>query len=187
LNSRWIGKLLRRVHAGETHSVLRHPSLSLASPSIIVASDWFAEGTTMPERSAGRGVGDNVSPPIEWSGLPAKTIETAIVVEDTDAPLPRPFIHLIAYGIPAWLTSMPEGFLSGPNERLMLGRNTFGAMGYAGPRPVPGHGPHRYHFHILALDRTVEFASPPPLKSFLREINGAVIARGTLTGVYERQ
>ncbi len=56
-----------------------------------------------------------------------------------------------------------------------------------GPRPVPGHGPHRYHFHVLALDRTSEFASPPKLKPFLSQIVGSVVARGTLTGVYERQ
>ena len=187
MHSRWLGKLLRGVHAGETHSVSNHPSLCLSPFSLSVESDWFDDGGFMPERAAGKGVGSNISPPLTWSGLPAETAEVAIIVEDPDAPLPRPFIHLVAYGIPAELTFVPEDFLSASGQQLRLGRNTTGSMGYMGPRPVPGHGPHRYHFHVLALDRKVEFAAPPKLKPFLSKLSGAVVARGTLTGVYERQ
>ncbi len=187
MNSRWLGRLLRGVHAGESHGVSNHSSLRLASLSITVNSDWFDHGAAMPERTAGRGVGSNISPPLSWSGLPTKTAEVAIIVEDPDAPLPRPFIHLIAYGVAPELAFMPEDFLSASSQQLRLGRNTTGAMGYMGPRPVPGHGLHRYHFHVLALDRRAEFASPPKLKPFLSQIAGSVVARGILTGVYERQ
>jgi|SRR5258708_607643 len=53
----------------------------------------------MPLRSAGIGVGENISPPLSWSGVPAATAELAILMEDPDAPLPRPFVHMITYRI----------------------------------------------------------------------------------------
>jgi hypothetical protein len=33
-----------------------------------------------------------------------------------------------------------------------MGRNDFGNSRYDGPQPPAGHGPHHYHFRLLALD-----------------------------------
>jgi phosphatidylethanolamine-binding protein (PEBP) family uncharacterized protein len=57
--------------------------------------------------------------------------------------------------------------------------------GYAGPRPIPGHGPHHYRFHLLALDRSIP-DSAVTVKAVLAVAAGHVLARGTLTGTYER-
>ena len=57
--------------------------------------------------------------------------------------------------------------------------------GYSGPRPIPGHGPHRYRFHVLAVGCRV----PDDVtsgKALMQAIAGQVIARGTLKGTYER-
>jgi phosphatidylethanolamine-binding protein (PEBP) family uncharacterized protein len=60
-----------------------------------------------------------------------------------------------------------------------------GHSGYAGPRPIPGHGPHRYRFHVLALDEPIP-DHITKAKTLLKQMDGHVIARGVLTGTYER-
>jgi Raf kinase inhibitor-like YbhB/YbcL family protein len=186
VNARWIGRILRGVHAGERHSASNHASL-LGVPEVIsLQSDWFLHGTRMPLRSAGVGVGENISPPLGWSGVPAATAELAILMEDPDAPLPRPFVHMIAYRISPDKSSLPEGALAHGAIGVAFGRSAVGAQGYMGPRPVPGHGTHRYIFQILALSHRTAFSSAPKLKAFLNGIAGTVIGRGMLTGTYER-
>jgi phosphatidylethanolamine-binding protein (PEBP) family uncharacterized protein len=57
--------------------------------------------------------------------------------------------------------------------------------GYSGPRPIPGHGAHHYRFHVLALDRPIP-DDATSVKAVLAAAAGHVLARGTLTGTYER-
>ena len=186
MNARWIGRIFRGVRAGERHVASNHSTL-LGVPEVIsLKSEWFLNGKQMPLRSAGIGVGENISPPLAWSGVPAGTIELAIIMEDPDAPLPRPFVHMIAYRISPDKTNVAEGALAHEAIGVAFGRSTAGAQGYMGPRPVPGHGPHRYMFQILALSRCTAFSSAPKLKAFLNGIVGTVIGRGTLEGTYER-
>ena len=80
--------------------------------------------------------------------------------------------------------SLDEGeFRSGPGLRTV--RTRLSKDGYSGPRPIPGHGPHRYRFHVLALDRPVP-SDVATVKALLAAASGHVLARGTLTGTYER-
>jgi Raf kinase inhibitor-like YbhB/YbcL family protein len=186
MNARWIGRILRGFRAGERHSASNHAALFGVPEVISLKSEWFLNGKQMPLRSAGRGVGENISPPLSWSGVPAGTVELAILMEDPDAPLPRPFVHMIAYRISPDKSSVVEGTLANEAIGVAFGRGTAGAQGYKGPRPVPGHGPHRYIFQILALSRRTAFSSVPKLKAFLAGISGTVMGRGMLVGTYER-
>ena len=186
MNARWIGRILRGVRAGERHTASNHAALSGVPEVISIKSEWFLNGKQMPLRSAGIGVGENISPPLSWSGVPAETVELAILMEDPDAPLPRPFVHMIAYRISPDKSSVTEGALAQGARDVAFGRSTAGGQGYRGPRPVPGHGPHRYIFQILALSRHTAFSSAPKLKAFLDGISGTVLGWGILIGTYER-
>ncbi len=93
---------------------------------------------------------------------------------------------MIAYRISPDKSSVAEGALAHEAIGVAFGRSTAGAQGYIGPRPVPGHGPHRYIFQILALSRRTAFSSAPELKAFLDGISGTVIGRGVWVGTYER-
>jgi len=186
VNARWIGRILRGVRAGERHAASNHSTLLGVPEMISLKSDWFLNGKPMPLRSAGIGVGENISPPLSWSGVPTVTAELAILMEDPDAPLPRPFVHMIAHRISPDISSLAEGALAYEAIGVAFGRSTAGAQGYMGPRPVPGHGPHRYIFQVLALSRCTAFSSAPKLKAFLNAIAGTVIGRGVLMGTYER-
>lgn len=142
-------------------------------PAITVTSPAFAEGGEIPARYCGRGIGENLSPPLEFSPLPAGTKNLLFVVEDPDVPLPRPLLHCVTQaGTTGDVeTEWGEGSLAG----------------YRGPRPLPSHGPHHYGFYVFALDAT-EF--PPPrrfhLHPILWEVPGHVLAWGVLHGIRER-
>ena len=57
--------------------------------------------------------------------------------------------------------------------------------GYAGPRPIPDHGPHRYRFHVFALDEPIP-DHVTTAKALLKQMAGHVLSRGMLVGTYER-
>jgi Raf kinase inhibitor-like YbhB/YbcL family protein len=151
----------------------------------MLTSPSFTNGTEMPVSSAGKGVGPNISPALAWHDVPDGVAELVLIVEDPDAPLRRPVVHLALAGIPPELTSFAEGDLN-ENARHGHGRGSFGRSGYAGPRPVPGHGPHRYVFQLYALSRRLDLAPGAKPSSIVAAMNGAVLARGRLAGTYER-
>lgn len=64
-------------------------------------------------------------------------------------------------------------------------RADLGHRGYAGPRPIPGHGPHRYRFQVFAIDEPIPDVVDSA-KDLVVAMRGHLLARGTLTGTYER-
>lgn len=178
-----IGRLLRGLRADASRSPLATRDFD-AEGSITVTSPAFAEGGAIPRRHAGRGVGDNVSPELCWQGVPSGTAALLLLLDDVDVPLRKPLVHNAAVLTPD-LAGIAEGeFVAGTpgirNVPTILSKD-----GYAGPRPIPGHGPHRYRFHVLALDARVP-DDATSLKAVLAAASGHVLARGTLTGSYER-
>lgn len=67
-----LGRLLRGVRAGAHRS--RLASSAFAAPATVtVTSTEFSDGGALPASGAGKGVGDNISPPLRWDGLPPGT------------------------------------------------------------------------------------------------------------------
>jgi Raf kinase inhibitor-like YbhB/YbcL family protein len=186
MNFQIIGRLLRGVRAGDDKLACNHPALQSAPATIDLRSDTFATGGMIPPRCAGTGVGDNISPQLAWQGVPPASAELVLIMQDPDAPLPRPVAHLIAYGIDPKRASFAEGALSPGATGVRLGQGTFGKPGYQGPRPVPGHGPHRYIFQVIATTPALNFDVPPRLDAVLAALRGNVLAWGQLVGRYER-
>ena len=182
-----LGRWLRSVRAGDRHLAWNEPALAGLPDTIRLESPQFADGGALAPRHAGPGVGDNVSPALRWSPGPAGTAEFVLIVQDPDAPLPRPVVHAIATGIPANRTELAEGALQpGADAAIRLGKGFRGHVGWSGPRPVRGHGAHRYVFQIVALDRPSGLAATPGLAAVLRAIQGHALARGRLVARYER-
>lgn len=179
-----LGKLLKPLRAGEKY--LAWNRLEEEPPdSIVISSSAFGDGDTMPRRYAGAGVGQNVSPPLSFSGVPRGTTELLLVVQDIDVPLLRPLVHLIAR-LPGTATHVTEGGLM-QEHAVVFGRGSFGRYGYAGPRPIPGHGDHRYVFQLFASGHSLDDASGGDLKAHLKAIGGHVLARGRFTGIFARR
>jgi Raf kinase inhibitor-like YbhB/YbcL family protein len=149
--------------------------------AVQVSSPAFEPGGAIPQKYTGEG--RDVSPPLRWTGLPEGTREIALICDDPDAPSPEPFVHWVAYGIPADREGLPEGDARGALE----GENDFGDTGYRGPMPPRGHGVHHYHFKVYALD--AELGAPAGLTKgrLLETMEGHVLSEGELVGAYERK
>jgi Raf kinase inhibitor-like YbhB/YbcL family protein len=180
--------MLGRVRAGERGLLWNSQEVRDVPTSIDLSSDAFETGASIPRRHAGQGVGENLSPPLAWRNIPRDAVELALVIEDRDAPLPRPFVHTVMTAIPAEVTRLSEGVLvEGLEHPGVFGKGTFGGRGYRGPTPVPDHGPHTYVFQLFAL------AAPLPANRaslsrarLAKAMAGIVLARGRLDGTYER-
>jgi Raf kinase inhibitor-like YbhB/YbcL family protein len=178
-----LGNLFRRVRADAHRSPLAGSGFA-APESITVTSSAFTDGGAMPQSSAGKGVGDNTSPPLRWDGLPPGAQQVVLIIDDVDVPLPRPLLHTVAVIDPG-VNGVAAGALQPGAGGTRFIRADLGHHGYAGPRPIPGHGPHRYRFQVFAIDEPIADSVTKP-KALLAAMSGHVLARGVLTGTYER-
>jgi len=156
--------------------------------SITVRSTAFDPDRPIPGRHTEDG--EDLSPELSWTGLPAGAKELALVVDDPDAPTDEPWVHWVIYRIPADIIALAEGIpyadvLVAPAGALQ-GLTTWGTVGYRGPAPPPGHGTHHYHFTLYALDAALELEPGLDKATLLAAIEGHVLGRGELIGTYER-
>lgn len=149
--------------------------------TITLSSTAFDDGGRIPRKYTGEG--EDISPPLAWTGVPGGTREIALICDDPDAPTPSPWVHWVLYGIPGSATSLKEGSAGGAVE----GRNDFGRSGYGGPMPPRGHGVHRYYFQVYALDRQLDLKAGATKEQLLAAMKGRIIAQGRLVGTYERR
>jgi Raf kinase inhibitor-like YbhB/YbcL family protein len=143
-----------------------------------LTSDAFVDGGEIPRRHTCEA--DDISPALSWSDVPAGTRALALVVDDPDAPVGT-FTHWLAANLDPAAGGLAEGE-SAPVE----GRNDFGAAGWSGPCPPPGHGPHRYLFRLHALDAPLDVGPRPDRRGFDDALAGHVVATAMLMGTYER-
>ncbi|MGE5138153.1 MAG: YbhB/YbcL family Raf kinase inhibitor-like protein [Rudaea sp.] len=150
-----------------------------ATGGLTVTSTAFSEGGNIPRQYSCQG--DRMSPELAWSGAPAATQSYALVVEDPDAPSGT-FIHWVAYDIPASQTQISEG----AGQAGKSGRNGARQPGYT--PPCPPSGTHHYLFHVYALDiPTLNLPEGATRDQVTGEMQGHVLAQGTLTGKYQKQ
>lgn len=181
-----LGVLLRNRRAGH-HTLAWGDSAVQAPDSIEITSPAFGHGDPIPERYRGRLRGKNISPALAWSTPPDGTQELALIVQDPDAPGRRAAIHALAVGIAPATPGLPENGLADPSPipGLAHGRGPLGRRGYAGPLPLPSHGPHSYVFQLFALDRGLRLEPGFTVDRLIQAMHGHVLARGRLDGTYE--
>jgi Raf kinase inhibitor-like YbhB/YbcL family protein len=184
--ARKVGQMLRHVRPGM--AALATSRLGLPSGGMSITSPAFHDGGTMPDRYTQDG--ESLFPPLYWDHIPTQAKSLVLLVEDADAPFPRPLVHAVLHSIPASLSGIPEGGVQRQVRRSPLGfkagRNSVARAGWMAPSPMPGHGPHRYAFQLLAVDTMPNFANPPGRGAMLRALRSHLIAATRLIGVYQR-
>jgi Raf kinase inhibitor-like YbhB/YbcL family protein len=156
--------------------------------SLIIRSAAFSSGKPIPRRHSGDG--EDLSPPLAWSGVPSSARELAMIVDDPDAPTPQPWVHWVIYRIPATIDALAEGVPPLPKpsfpDGALQGKNSWNAAGYRGPAPPKGHGVHRYFFKLYALDTVLDLHDGLDKPSLLKAMAGHIVAEGELMGTYQR-
>ncbi|WP_030435580.1 YbhB/YbcL family Raf kinase inhibitor-like protein [Actinoplanes subtropicus] len=181
-----LGRALRHRRAGHHTLVWAHPDLR-APENFALTSPAFGQGTAIPERYRGRLFGADISPALAWTPPPAGTAELVLIVQDPDVPFGKPATHALTLGIDPALPGIPENGLTRPGsiDGLKHGRGALGHRGWAGPMPIPSHGPHSYVFQLFALDHRPELPEKFALTDALHAMTGHVIGRARLDGTYE--
>jgi Raf kinase inhibitor-like YbhB/YbcL family protein len=152
---------------------------------IQLVSSAFEQGGRIPYVHTCEG--DDVSPPLQWSGAPVETRSYAMVCEDPDAPRGT-WIHWVLYNIPGDAVELTRAVPTLPElpSGGRHGRNTAGDLAYAGPCPPPGN-PHRYYFRLYALDISLNLPPGATKAELEKAMDQHIIAQGTLMGTYQHR
>ena len=128
------------------------------SPIFTISSTTIKDGALMPKKVAGANkanpncVGDNVSPQLSWTNVPAGTTSFALIMTDPEGRGGLGVSHWVAYGIPATVTALAEGEVSKDGPKFVGGKSTMNLSHYFGPCTPPNTGYHHYTFTLIATD-----------------------------------
>jgi Raf kinase inhibitor-like YbhB/YbcL family protein len=149
-----------------------------------LTSTAFDEGGMIPAQYTCDG--QNVSPPLAWSGVPEAAKSLALVADDPDAP-GGTWTHWVIYQIPATEKGLAENVPARDtlDDGARQGKNDFKKTGYGGP--CPPSGTHRYFFKLYALDTDLNLPPGSTKDQLLKATEGHVVAQGQLMGRYKRQ
>jgi Raf kinase inhibitor-like YbhB/YbcL family protein len=150
---------------------------------IKLRSSAFQDGGMIPSKYTCDGA--NISPPLEWSGIPQGAKSLALVCDDPDAP-GKTWVHWVAFDLPSSRNSLPENVP--PVEEIpgggKPGTNDFKKIGYGGP--CPPSGTHRYFFKLYALDKALELGNNTTKDQLLKAMAGHVLGQAEIIGRYKR-
>ena len=152
-----------------------------------ISSPAFEHGRHIPRRYTCEG--DDIAPPLEWSGIPEGTKSLALIADDPDAPDPaapkRVWVHRVLYDIAADVASLPEG-VGGEDlpTGCRQGLNDWKKVGYGGPCPPIGR--HRYFFRLYALDVVLGDLKHPTKANLEKAFGDHVLAMAELMGTYKK-
>jgi Raf kinase inhibitor-like YbhB/YbcL family protein len=185
--ARKVGQMLRQVRPGL--GALASSRADVPANGMVISSPAFGDGGTIPDRYTQDG--ESLFPPLDWHGVPAGARSLALIVEDADAPFPRPLVHALLHSMPPTLSGIPEGGVAMRQVRpsplgFKAGRNSVARAGWLAPGPIPGHGPHRYAFQLFAFDAMPQFSAPPGRGTLLKAMKQNVLAVARTVGVYQR-
>jgi len=156
-----------------------------AATAMTLSSPAFSDGQPIPVQFSCDG--DNISPPLAWSDVPAGTKSFVLVMDDPDAPSGT-FRHWGAYGIDASARSLLAGAglpSSAAASQVLNGKDQ---RAYAGPCPPPGSGAHHYRFKLYAVDKAeLELADDATVGSLEREATDHKLGEAQLVGTFERR
>lgn len=151
-----------------------------APRSLGVHSVAFQHGKSIPREFTARG--DDINPPLAWTGIPNSANAIAIVMDDLDA-LPGTSTRWAVWNLPSRLEGLEAGAKVIPMGGVE-GRSSAGRTGYAGPDPASGT--RRYAFRVFALDRSLDLPPGTPAGELWARLQGRVLAWGEIVGTFTK-
>ncbi|HVS26329.1 MAG TPA: YbhB/YbcL family Raf kinase inhibitor-like protein [Burkholderiales bacterium] len=153
--------------------------------AMTLSSSAFSHNGAIPKKYTCDG--EDISPPLAWSGVPAGAKSLVLIVDDPDAPDPAAprmtWVHWVLYNIPAAANSLAEAIKSLPAGTIP-GLNDWQRTGYGGPCPPIGR--HRYFHKLYALDAALPDLGKPTKAAVEKAMQGHTLAKAELIGTYQR-
>jgi len=155
--------------------------------TFVLTSSAFEDHAAIPKQYGCDG--DDVSPPLCWSGTPRGTRSFVLIMDDPDAPDPRAprltWVHWVVVNIPAPMHALAENAAAdGLPKGAYHGLNDWKRAGYGGPCPPIGE--HRYFHKLYALDTLLAPSGHPTKDEVLRAMKGHVLGDAQLVGTYRK-
>ena|ERR1051325_549010 len=157
-----------------------------------LTSPAFASGAAIPVKHAQPG--RDVSPPLEWSGVPDSVQSFVIIAHDPSAPVGDgldDLLHWMVWNIPGSARGVPAGIPQG--AETADGSRQISASGpyYRGPAAPPTGPVHPYLFELYALDAKLDVpavgASPAATRAaVVAAMAGHIRAKAALVGTFRR-
>lgn len=165
--------------------VILFSSTTSFSASLYVTSS-FNNGDFIPKKYARDG--QNYSPELVITGIPANTKTLAIICEDVDDSRST---HWLLWNLLVTSSKVvvPENLKHADklSDGTRQGLNDFGQVGYSGPYPPQGHGVHHYYFRVYALDTILNIDGIVRKADLVKAMNGHILAQGEIVGLYVRK
>lgn len=164
--------------------------MSPSNTKFRLSSSAFEDGKVMPTKYAHQGVlgGQNVSVPLKWENPPAETKSFTLSCIDPH-PVARNWVHWFVINIPKDTRELSEGasLTGGMPRNCKELYNSYGELGYGGPEPPKGSGPHPYEFTLYALNvERLDLGANTSLSAFLKAIDEKVLMAAKIIGIFER-
>ena len=152
-----------------------------------ITSPAYADGAAMPAKYTCEG--DDLSPPLQWSGVPGGTQSLVLIIDDPDAPDPKAprmtWVHWVLYDLPTDSGGLPEDANSkGLPAGTKVGLNDWKRTDYGGPCPPIGR--HRYFHKLYALDTKLSALSRPTKADIEAAMSGHVLEKAEFVGTYQK-
>jgi len=172
-------------------SSLVHMTVNLLPAEEIMAltlkSSAYDNGGVIPSRYTCEG--EDVSPPLVWTGVPETARSLVLIIDDPDAPDPKApkmtWVHWVLYNIPPDVTGLPEGVAPETlPPGIMEGLNDWNRTGYGGPCPPIGR--HRYFHKLYALDTVLKCMKTPTKAEVETAMKGHIISQTQYMGTYKK-
>jgi len=178
-----VSLLLFVACANNPQSITQPATTPSGKGEMKLISSAFQEGEAIPRQFTCDGI--NVSPPLEWSGVPSTAKTIAIIADDPDAPNGA-WVHWVLYNLPADNIGLVENLPAGENVKGggFQGKTDFGKTGYGGP--CPPSGTHRYFFRVYAVDSELSLKAGATKDELLKAMEGHIVAQAQLVGTYRR-
>jgi len=169
--------LSQRSYKEEQASLKSVPSETVLK-NMKIESPQFSQNGRIPSKYTCDG--EDINPPLKISDVPKSAKSLVLIVDDPDAPMGT-WVHWTVWNISPETREIQENSVP---EGAVEGITSFGKKGYGGP--CPPSGTHRYFFKLYALDTLLNLDSSAEVKDIEQAIEGHILEKAELIGLYQR-
>lgn len=125
--------------------------------------------------------GEDISPPLAITNVPAEAKSLALIVDDPDAPA-GDWVHWLVWNISPDTSEIAENTVP---KGALQGTTDFGRSGWGGP--CPPFGVHHYQFKLFALSAMLDLPVTAKKADLEKAMESHILEKSVLVGLYQRK